>query len=59
MVGYAPISASDLLNVGGGANPSFCNGPRLVNPFSRCPVAGHLLLYGVGARPPPDGVLRG
>jgi hypothetical protein len=36
---------------------SFCNGPSGVNPsFLRYPIAGHLLLYGVGARPPPDGV---
>jgi fatty-acyl-CoA synthase len=35
--------------------PRFCNGPRLVNPFAD-PIAGVLLLYGVGARPPPDGV---
>ena len=38
-------------------NPPFCNGPRFVNPFLRCPFARHSLLYGVGARPPPDGVL--
>jgi len=25
----------------------------------RCPLAGVSLLYGVGARPPPDGVGRG
>src|SRR5713226_725220 len=36
--------------------PPFCNGPRLVNPFLRCPFAGFSLLSGVGARPPPDGV---
>ena len=28
-------------------------------PFLRYPVAGVVLLYGVGARPPPDGVRRG
>jgi hypothetical protein len=28
-------------------------------PFLRHPLAGVLLLYGVGARPPPDGVRRG
>ena len=27
----------------------FCNGPRRVNPSSRHPLAGHSLLYGVGA----------
>jgi hypothetical protein len=32
------------------AHPGFCNGPRLVNPFLRHPLAGHLLLYGIGAR---------
>ncbi len=31
----------------------FCNGPRSVNPFLRCPLAGVSLLYGVGARPAP------
>jgi len=31
------------------AHPGFCNGPWLVNPFLRCPLAGHLLLYGIGA----------
>jgi len=36
-------------------SPPFCNGPRLVNPFAD-PIAGVSLLYGVGARPPPDGV---
>jgi predicted amidohydrolase YtcJ len=30
-------------------NPVFCNGPVLVNPFLRHPLAGHLLLYGIGA----------
>jgi hypothetical protein len=40
-------------------NPSFCNGPFIVNPFFRCPFAGVLLLYGVGAGPPPDRVRRG
>jgi hypothetical protein len=30
-------------------NPSFCNGPLLVNPFCVVPFAGVLLLYGVGA----------
>jgi hypothetical protein len=34
----------------------FCHGPRLVNPLSHDPVAGVLLLSGVGAWPPPDGV---
>ena len=38
----------------------FCNGPSVVNPSlalsMRYPIAEHLLLYGVGARPPPDGV---
>src|SRR4051812_128004 len=37
-------------------HPGFCNGPWLVNPFLRYPLAGHLLLYGIGARPSPDGV---
>ena len=38
-------------------NPAFCNGCSLVNPFlSFDPVAGVLLLSGVGAGPPPDGV---
>ncbi|MCP1915341.1 hypothetical protein J2R96_007821 [Bradyrhizobium elkanii] len=32
------------------AHPGFCNGPWLVNPFSRHPLAGHLLLYGIGAK---------
>ena len=40
-------------------NPPFCNGRWFVNPFLRYPFARHSLLYGVGARPPPDGVLRG
>ena len=31
-------------------------GRRLSIPLLRYPIAGHLLLYGVGARPPPDGV---
>src|SRR2546429_6601790 len=34
----------------------FCNGPRRVNPFLRHPLAGHLLLSGIGAGPSPDGV---
>jgi hypothetical protein len=42
-----------------GSNPPFCNGPRFVNPFCIIHRARHSLLYGVGARPPPDGVLRG
>jgi predicted PurR-regulated permease PerM len=36
--------------------PLFCNGPRLVNPFCVVVFAGVSLLYGVGTRPPPDGV---
>jgi hypothetical protein len=35
--------------------PPFCNGPRLVNPFASS-ARQVSLLYGVGARPPPDGV---
>src|SRR5271165_1474165 len=31
-------------------------GRRLSIPLLRYPIAEHLLLYGVGARPPPDGV---
>src|SRR3954470_17631967 len=32
------------------AHPGFCNGPWLVNPFFCVdPLAGHLLLYGIGA----------
>ncbi len=38
------------------AHAGFCNGPGLVNPFLRHPLAGHLLLYGIGARPSPDGI---
>ena len=34
----------------------FCNGPCSVNPFLRCPLAGHLLLSGIGAGPSPSGV---
>src|ERR1700677_3882804 len=34
----------------------FCNGHRRVNPFLRHPLAGDLLLSGIGARPSPDGV---
>jgi len=34
----------------------FCNGRLSVNPFERDPVAGVLLLSGVGAGPPPDRV---
>ena len=34
----------------------FCNGRRRVNPFLRYPLAGHLLLSGIGAGPSPDGV---
>src|SRR6476660_9009935 len=34
----------------------FCNGPRRVSPFLRHPLAGHLLLSGIGAGPSPDGV---
>jgi hypothetical protein len=30
------------------AHPGFCNGPQLVNPFLRHPLAGYLLLYGIG-----------
>ncbi|MCS3732075.1 hypothetical protein, partial [Bradyrhizobium betae] len=30
-------------------HPGFCNGPWLVNPFLRRPLAGNLLLYGIGA----------
>src|ERR1019366_8805308 len=30
--------------------PSFCNGPRFVNPFLRHAIAGVALLYGVGAK---------
>ncbi|MEA2953539.1 MAG: hypothetical protein QOJ96_3059, partial [Alphaproteobacteria bacterium] len=30
-------------------HPGFCNGPWLVKPFLRYPLAGHLLLYGIGA----------
>jgi hypothetical protein len=39
-----------------GGYAGFCNGPGLVNPFLRHPLAGHLLLYGIGARPSPDGI---
>ena len=39
-----------------GRSQRFCNGPQLVNPFCVVPIAGVLLLSGVGARPPPDGV---
>ena len=31
-------------------------GRQLSIPLLRYPIAGHLLLYGVGARPPPDGI---
>jgi hypothetical protein len=31
------------------AHAGFCNGPWLVNPFLRHPLAGNLLLYGIGA----------
>ena len=31
------------------AHPGFCNGLWLVNPFLRHPLAGNLLLYGIGA----------
>jgi len=31
-------------------HPGFCNGPREVNPFLLDPLAGHLLLYGIGAK---------
>jgi len=41
------------------AHPGFCNGRGLVNPFLLSPIAGNVLLYGVGARPPPDGLRRG
>jgi hypothetical protein len=35
----------------------FCHGPQYVSiPLSYSPVAGVLLLSGVGAWPPPDGV---
>ncbi len=34
----------------------FCNGRGLVNPFLLYPLAGHLLLFGIGAGPSPDGV---
>jgi hypothetical protein len=30
-------------------HPGFCNGPWLVNPFLRHPLARNLLLYGIGA----------
>jgi hypothetical protein len=30
-------------------HPGFCNGPWLVNPFLRHPLAGNLFLYGIGA----------
>ncbi|WP_247424359.1 hypothetical protein, partial [Bradyrhizobium sp. 139] len=30
-------------------HPGFCNGPWLVNPFLRHPLAGNLLLYGINA----------
>jgi hypothetical protein len=35
---------------------SSVTGRRLSIPLLRYPIAEHLLLYGVGARPPPDGV---
>ena len=42
----------------------FCNGSASVNPLCDVLLAGHSLLYGVGAalkqtRPPPDGVRKG
>ena len=37
-------------------HPGFCNGPRRVNPLLRYPLAGDLLLSGIGAGPSPDGV---
>jgi hypothetical protein len=35
---------------------SSVTGRQLSIPLLRYPIAEHLLLYGVGARPPPDGV---
>ena len=40
-------------------NPLFCNGPRSVNPFLRCPLAGDGLLSGLGARPSLHGFRGG
>jgi len=34
----------------------FCNGPPVVNPFLRHPVAGSRFCPGSAQRPPPDGV---
>jgi hypothetical protein len=42
-----------------GGQYGFCNGPWLVNPFLRRPIAGGVLLSGVGAWPPPDGIRGG
>jgi hypothetical protein len=48
-----PDSGADWQNASG----NFCNGPWRVNPFECAdPIAGVLLLYGVGAEPLPDGV---
>src|SRR5258705_11430214 len=41
--------AMDARKRANGSNAGFCNGPVLVNPFSRHPLAGNLLLYGIGA----------
>jgi hypothetical protein len=41
------------------SNMGFCNGPWFVNPYfhlARAPFAGVVLLSGVGAKPPPNGV---
>ena len=43
---------------GGSTHPSVTGLERSI-PFCVVPFAGVLLLYGVGARPPPDGVRRG
>jgi feruloyl-CoA synthase len=47
------VASGDKLEVrvrGPNVTPGFCNGPWLVNPlFLRHPLAGNLLLYGIGA----------
>ena len=45
-----------VFNLGDRKLSASVTGRRLSIPLLRYPIAEHLLLYGVGARPPPDGV---
>lgn len=53
---FTSESKLEALVASGAEERSSVTGRRLSIPLLRYPIAEHLLLYGVGARPPPDGV---